>query len=270
MGLFGKESCILCEKEVGIMSRAKIQGGVYICDSCKYKTHPFMRVDHMNLEEVQQLIVQMEEDAKILNAQKLRDNTIHSGSGNYIHFKDHYETGIFTLITPTSKKYIHEPLFYFDNICEYASSSHTNFAFAETNPDQNRCYIDYKKIISLEQKKDSSGNENGWKIRIPYNDERIKEIILEFSATTKEAELTRFYNSLCSISEGYNRRQLEDRRSKDRLQEKNAYATANKALKAALTGGDVKETFKEGVEKASDIEDGKIKEKKGLFGKLFK
>ena len=40
------------------------------------------------------------------------------------------------------------------------------------------------------------------------------------------------------------------------------------ALKAAVTGGDVKEAVKQGVETANDIEEGKVKQ--GFLGKLFK
>ena len=49
---------------------------------------------------------------------------------------------------------------------------------------------------------------------------------------------------------------------------KNAYKTANEALKAALKGGDVKEALAEGLQKSIDIDQGKIK-KKGFFARLF-
>ena len=52
------------------------------------------------------------------------------------------------------------------------------------------------------------------------------------------------------------------------MQVRNLGDTAAAALKAAATGGDVKEAVKQGIETANDIEEGKVKQ--GFFGKLFK
>ena len=61
MGLFSKEACCFCGKEVGLMSRSKLSSGEYICTDCKYKTHPFLRVDHRNKQQVEDLMAEMEE-----------------------------------------------------------------------------------------------------------------------------------------------------------------------------------------------------------------
>ena len=52
------------------------------------------------------------------------------------------------------------------------------------------------------------------------------------------------------------------------MQVRNLGDTASAALKAAVTGGDVKEAVKQGIETANDIEEGKVKQ--GFFGKLLK
>ena len=39
MGLFSKESCILCGNEVGAMNRTKLNNGTFICSDCVSKTH---------------------------------------------------------------------------------------------------------------------------------------------------------------------------------------------------------------------------------------
>ena len=59
-----------------------------------------------------------------------------------------------------------------------------------------------------------------------------------------------------------------DLERKNRMQVRNLGDTASAALKAAVTGGDVKEAVKQGIETANDIEEGKVKQ--GFFGKLFK
>ena len=63
-------------------------------------------------------------------------------------------------------------------------------------------------------------------------------------------------------------RGIQNARDKEELQVKNAYKTANEALKSALKGGDVKEVLAEGLQKSIDIDQGKIK-KKGFFARLF-
>ena len=55
---------------------------------------------------------------------------------------------------------------------------------------------------------------------------------------------------------------------KNKMQIRNLGDTAAAALKAAASGGDVKEAVKQGIDTANAIEEGKVKQ--GFFGKLFR
>lgn len=52
------------------------------------------------------------------------------------------------------------------------------------------------------------------------------------------------------------------------MQIRNLDDTAAAALKAAVTGGNVEEAVKQGIDTANAIEEGKVKQ--GFFGKLFR
>lgn len=52
------------------------------------------------------------------------------------------------------------------------------------------------------------------------------------------------------------------------MQIRNLGDTAAAALKAAVTGGNVEEAVKLGIDTANAIEEGKVKQ--GFFGKLFR
>ena len=80
--------------------------------------------------------------------------------------------------------------------------------------------------------------------------------------------MQRFYRNICGKCDYRVSRAIQTARDKEELQVKNAYKTANEALKAALKGGDVKEALAEGLQKLIDIDQGKIK-KKGFFARLF-
>ena len=56
MGLFSKEACTFCGKEVGMMHRSKLATKEYICSDCRRKTNAFARMDYTSREAAQRMM----------------------------------------------------------------------------------------------------------------------------------------------------------------------------------------------------------------------
>ena len=123
---------------------------------------------------------------------------------------------------------------------------------------------------AVKVERDMDNKITGAAIEIPYNDACIREIRLKGSVSD-EAGLKSFQSFADRFNADYKawvERAESDEERKNAMQVRNLGDTAASALKAAVTGGDVKETLKKGIETANEIEEGKVKQ--GFFGRLFK
>ena len=95
-GVFKKEACAVCGKEVGMLSRSKLQDKQYICDDCRKNINPFIRSDYITLEEFHQAVRQAEQDQKLLENAPSDSSYLQHGSES-IAVKHYYTKGVFTI-----------------------------------------------------------------------------------------------------------------------------------------------------------------------------
>ena len=117
---------------------------------------------------------------------------------------------------------------------------------------------------------DTEGNVTSCTVVIPYNNDCIREIKLQGDVRNKEEEEA-FYDFAQRINQdriNWLNSGLYDEARKNKMQMRNLGDTAAAAFKAAVSGGNVEEAVKQGIEMANDIEEGKVKQ--GFFGKLLK
>lgn len=107
MGLFSKESCIICNAEVGALTRSKLDNGKYICSNCIAKLHftdgwnaNNMRVS--SVEEIKERISFVEKDLKE-NADRISNFKATAQYGGYVWFDDKNKWFVFPKGTFTSK-----------------------------------------------------------------------------------------------------------------------------------------------------------------------
>lgn len=266
MGLFSKEACVFCGKEVGMMHRSKMAGGDYICTDCKFLTHPFIRIDKVNQETAKTIMDQVAQDEARFQSVNWDKVVRHSISKNYVFYYS-MDTGEFALQTPETEKYKNHAIYYmtmvrpYDKNLEWSMNQGNTARFPALSKQQ------YADMITLKENKDSDGKITGWEMYIPYFREHM-DITIKFPGNTKESEVTGFHQQVVNIIGGYNTSVVGQ---KIQMQQTNAMQTASAVLKAALKGeGEegIAEKIREGIDTANDIEEGKVK--RGLFGRLKK
>ncbi len=260
MALFSKEACCFCGKEVGLMSRSKLASGEYICTDCKYKTHPFLRVDHMNKQQIEDLMAEMQEnEARFQSIEWRKTQRNHNGAA-WI-FYDNMNEGVFSLYTPETKKYPNHFVFEMTDVCPYDKARAGRPTRGLYTAQQ------YKDMITLTEKKDASGKSDGWVLSIPYFRYDMK-IETKFPATMKADDVRYIHTTIQNAVSYYNTQGLQNKKD---LHQQNLYKTAGEALKAAVKGEGVEgvaAAVQKGAERGQDIDKGKIK-KKGLLARLF-
>ncbi len=262
MGLFSKEACAICGAEVGMMNRSKLASKEYVCGACRKKTHEFLRTDYVTLDEFKEIMEETpkrEQDFAAFNKGTTLSPSMGVGKTLRLYMATGAdETDEFCFHTPDTKKYGNRYIFSFFGLKPYDSTTKFDWSVEKIEMD--------KDYITLEEKK-SGDKVEGYYLCFPYNDKAIRNVRLDLEDMKKEdAEyMVQYINTVRNrIMKG-----LEDSmRNKQELHQKNLTATANAALKAAVTGKDVTEALKEGMERSQDIDEGRIK-KKGFFAKLF-
>ena len=282
MGLFSKEACTFCGKEVGMMHRSKLASKEYICSDCRNKTNPFARMDYTSREAAQRMMETLPQDAAWLeqeltrleaeNAEKkirfaVQDRYDYDLGSKHVIYTCVHALGVFRLTCSDHSHYAYDPVLYFDRIIPYQFDDGNQF-FADARRmeimDLNASYV------SVKESKDPDGKITGCELVIPYQDECIREI--RISGSVNGADGCKDFYALADQINKDRRICIEqywdDIQRKERMQVRNLGDTAAAALKAAVKGESVEEAVKEGLETANAIEEGKVKQ--SFFGKLFK
>ena len=123
MGLFGnlfsKQTCGVCGKEVGALSRTKLKDDNYLCNDCRKNTSALFRLNYHDLESTKKHLEYMEKanelyEKEFANLDKsMVDYCGHHGSYK-IGFAD--SIGMFEVISPMMKKSNKRELFRYDQI----------------------------------------------------------------------------------------------------------------------------------------------------------
>ena len=264
MGLFSKETCAFCGKEVGMMHRSKLQGGDFICTDCKYLTHPFIRIDNLNKESAKAVMEEVARDESFFQAANFRETTRRAAGKRYT-FYDDYDAGLFALHTPETEKYKNHPIFYmmmvrpFDRNLAFSLQQGNTTAMPALSKSQ------YEAMITLEEKKNADGSPDGWVMKMPYFREHMN-IEIRFPQNMKEDDVKYWYSTVRTIIVNYN-----TSTARLKMHQTNLYQTAGAVLKAAIKGEGTdasEDMVKEGIETANGINDGTVK--RGLFGRLKK
>ena len=252
MALFSKEACCFCGKEVGMMSRSRLVSGEYICTDCKYLTHPFIRIDHLNKEQVEALMAEMAENEDRFQSIEFRKTQRRHGSESWI-FYDNFDLGVFSLYTPETKKYKNHFVFDMADVCPYNKLKESSRASDVTR--QQFTKQQYNDMITLTEKKDASGTLEGWVLKIPYF-RRDMFIETKFPAAMKEDDVRYFHRTVQEIIANYNTSGVQAKRQ---LHEQNVYKTAGEIVKAAATGkgaDGVAEAVGKSIQRSQDIDKG--------------
>lgn len=277
MGLFSKEACVFCGTEVGMLKRSKLQTKEYICNECKRKTNPFARMDYTSKDNAQLMMDTLAQQAAEFEASfDSAENRFQSAERSFktwdlgshrVQYRCNTRIGAFQMISDKFSSYEHIPVFYFDMMIPYQ--------FAGDNENlsdiRNHEIMDVNaEYVSVQANKDMDGNLTSCTVTIPYNDICIREIRLSGNVSS-DSDKEIFYDLAKRINSDrrvWINNGIYDAERKSRMQRRNLGDTAAAALKAAVTGGNVEEAVKQGINTANAIEDGKVKQ--GFFGKLFR
>ena len=129
--LLSKQKCELCEKEVGALSRTKLQDGKYICYDCRKNTSAFAPIAKYTLDDVKKHIEYMKKQNEFYEKvfSKLPDNElvkcIKIGFPS-ITFAD--SIGIFEIENSDTKKKNYKELFRYDQIKDFEVYTKKNTA----------------------------------------------------------------------------------------------------------------------------------------------
>lgn len=134
-GVFKKEACAVCGKEVGMLSRSKLQDKQYICDDCRKNINPFIRSDYITLEEFHQAVRQAEQDQKLLENAPSDSSYLQHGSES-IAVKHYYTKGVFTIQSNRHRNAKYPPVFYYNEVRPYDPSA--NFVEKQMGSDPRR------------------------------------------------------------------------------------------------------------------------------------
>ena len=277
MGLFSKEACVFCDAEVGMLKRSKLATKEFICNECKRKTNYFARMDYTSKDAAQGMMDSLAQEAADFEASfDNAENRFQSAERSFntwdlgslrVHYRCNTRTGGFQINLDAMSRYEHIPVFYFDSMIPYEfASENSNLADI-----RKREIMDLDaNYVKVEEFKDSEGKLASCTLIIPYNDICIREVKLKGDVRNEE-EKDAFYDLADRINgnrRAWLNRGIFDEERKNKMQVRNLGDTAAAVLKAAVTGGNVEEAVKQGIETANDIEEGKVKQ--GFFGKLFK
>ncbi|MBO2528143.1 MAG: hypothetical protein CW335_08270 [Clostridiales bacterium] len=282
MGLFSKEACTFCGKEVGMMHRSKLKTKEYICSDCRNKTNPYARMDYTSRDAAQRMMEAMPQDAAWLdqeiarledeNAEKkirfvVQDRHDYDLGSKHVVYTCVHTLGVFQLYCSDQSHYAYNPVLFFDHILPYRFDDGNTF-FADAR--RMEIMDANAKYATVSESKDPDGKITSCELIIPYQDECIQQIRIS-SSVRNEDECKAFYALADQINKDRRiciEQYWDDIQRKERMQVRNLGDTAAAALKAAVKGESVEATVKEGLETANAIEEGKVKQ--GLFGKLFK
>ena len=274
MGLFSKESCAFCGTEVGALKRSKLATKEFICNDCKRKTNYFARMSYTSRDAAQRMMDTLEQEAADFEASfdtaegrfaraERSFNTWDLGSKR-VHYRCNTTIGAFQINMSEMSRYEHMPVFWFDRMLPYEFKSEGDFFSDMRRSEVMDAGADY---VEVDVTKGDDGKVIHCMLTIPYDDACIREIKIE-SDTDDAAPFHDLADRINSDRRAWLGKSEFDLERKNRMQVRNLGDTASAALKAAVTGGDVKEAVKQGIETANDIEEGKVKQ--GLFGKLLK
>ena len=119
--IFSKQTCELCGKEVGMLSRAKLKDGKYICSDCAKDCSKFFSPTVYDLEEVKKHIDYMKKQEELYNKEfePLQDkiNTIKYIGGSGLIFAD--SIGMFEVKCPKNKEQKVKELFRYDEMMDF-------------------------------------------------------------------------------------------------------------------------------------------------------
>lgn len=277
MGLFSKETCEFCGKEVGALKRSKLATKEYICNDCRKKVNYFARMDYTSKENAQimmDVLRQDEEDfeksfdaAEGRFARAERSYRTWDLGSKRVQYRCNTSLGAFQLLLDDMSHYEHVPVFWFSRMMPYEFQSN-DAMFADMR--RSKMMDEDAEYVEVKEEKGDDGKVKRCTLVIPYDDICIREVRIE-SDISNENEAEAFH-SLADEINGDRKVWLSksefDLEQKNKMQVRNLGDTAAEALKTAIKGGDVADVLKKGVETANEIEEGKVK--RGFFGKLFK
>ena len=161
MGLFSKEECVFCGKNVGMMHRSKMQGGDYICTDCKHLTHPFIRMDKVNKETTQLIMDEVARDEEYFQTVNWNKVVRHSISKNFVFFYS-MDTGQFAFHTPETEHYKNHPIFNMTMVRPYDRNLEWSLNQGNTKMLPALQKEQYAEMITLKEKKGADGKRDGW------------------------------------------------------------------------------------------------------------
>ena len=128
MGLFSKETCALCGKEVGALKRTKIQNKEFICNDCDDGCSTFIDLYKLNKDEIVQHIEHMKKLEKLYNevfVPSSKKSSYPSSPRDFgIIFAD--EVGMFQVMTSSSGGRHAKELFRYDQVAGYEGYTDTS------------------------------------------------------------------------------------------------------------------------------------------------
>ena len=277
MGLFSKEACAFCGTEVGMLKRTKLATKEYICNDCKLKTNYFARMSYTTKEQAANMMdtlgqIEADFEASFDAAQGMLEraersyNTWNLGRER-VRYRCNTRLGGFQLIAENMSRYEHVPVFWFDTMIPYEFRTEDD-SFTELR--RAKALKEDAEYVQVKETRGEDGKVNRCVLTIPYDDSCIREVRFE-SEVSREEEIQAFHDLAKRINSDRNvwiTRGLNETERKNKMQMRNLRDTAAAAVKAAVTGGDVTEAVKKGIEMSNDIEEGKVKQ--GFFGKLLK
>ena len=120
-GLFSKEACVCCGKEVGALSRTKLKDGAFVCSDCvKECSYLFKPVLYSLEEYINHLKYMQFQDELYKYYQGIDDSkkiSVMKDLFSGIIFAD--EIGMFEVINKKSKEAKHKELFRYDDIMDF-------------------------------------------------------------------------------------------------------------------------------------------------------
>ena len=190
MGIIKKAKCCLCEKEIGIINRTKLQNGQYICEACKSKAHPFVHYDRCRKEDINQIIVQIQEEAEAYALLKDEVEQNQFECGTYIYKLELCSNKKqFTFESLETRNYEYHPVFEVDKVLPYTLLNR-------------RTKVEGVVYTALSAKVDNKGKPRLYYVKFVYDDPRIQEVKIKFEgAYVKEARV--FCNALNEFIQGH-------------------------------------------------------------------
>lgn len=131
MGLFSKNPCAFCGKQVGFIKGKKIGGGEHICDDCEKKCSAYIEVSRFDKDFLSNHMEYMKKQDELYKKvfepldKKEKEKFAYVESG--IVFAD--SIGMFEVLSHKYKKKTYKELFRYDQILDfdyYAESNDTN------------------------------------------------------------------------------------------------------------------------------------------------